>query len=97
MEITEASVRALVEQVLTSLDGKILRGAAESIGVAAGVGAKKGVFPDIDLNPIDEDIYVWKPGGRWWQPCAPPCRRTSILWPIWPFRKPEWAGGRTRC
>lgn len=48
MEITEASVRALVEQVLTSLDGKILRGAAESTGVAAGVGAKKGVFPDID-------------------------------------------------
>jgi acyl-CoA reductase-like NAD-dependent aldehyde dehydrogenase len=54
MEITEASVRQLVEQVLTSLDGKILRGAADagsSAGSAAGgsvTGAGWGVFPDID-------------------------------------------------
>jgi acyl-CoA reductase-like NAD-dependent aldehyde dehydrogenase len=50
MEITEASVRQLVEQVLTSLDGKILRGAPGAGSVASGpvAGARRGVFPDID-------------------------------------------------
>jgi len=53
MEITEASVRELVEQVLTSLDGKILRGAT-GLGSTSGGGAGpvagtgRGVFPDID-------------------------------------------------
>jgi acyl-CoA reductase-like NAD-dependent aldehyde dehydrogenase len=52
MEITEASVRALVEQVLTSLDGKILRGAPAGAESASAGGpaaaARRGVFPDID-------------------------------------------------
>jgi acyl-CoA reductase-like NAD-dependent aldehyde dehydrogenase len=51
MEITEASVRQLVEQVLTGLDGKILRGAAGESGGFAGVtgaGSGRGLFPDID-------------------------------------------------
>ena len=53
MEITEASVRQLVEQVLTSLDGKILRASSltGTVGVPVGVsasGSGRGVFPDID-------------------------------------------------
>jgi hypothetical protein len=46
MEITEASVRDLVEQVLLSLDGKILRGTSGSM--PSGTRGKNGVFPDID-------------------------------------------------
>ena len=53
MEITEASVRELVEKVLTSLDGKILRSSSQGesaggIGVGSVIGAGRGVFPDID-------------------------------------------------
>ncbi|UCF99911.1 MAG: aldehyde dehydrogenase EutE [Spirochaetaceae bacterium] len=48
MEITEASVRELVEQVLTSLDGKILRSPSRIPGSETGSGSRAGVFPDID-------------------------------------------------
>ncbi len=49
MEITEASVRQLVEQVLTSLDGKILRASSPAGTAVAPAGASgRGVFPDID-------------------------------------------------
>jgi acyl-CoA reductase-like NAD-dependent aldehyde dehydrogenase len=61
MEITEASVRQLVEQVLTSLDGKILRaapgggiaapaapGSATAGSSVATAAAGLGVFSDID-------------------------------------------------
>ena len=44
MEITEASVRELVEQVLTSLDGKIQRGSPRVPGAEAGGGPRSGVF-----------------------------------------------------
>jgi len=46
MEITEANVRELVQQVLASLDGKILKGGTPSVTSAAAAG--HGVFPDID-------------------------------------------------
>ena len=46
MEITEASVRDLVEQVLLGLDGKILRGTSGSM--SSGARGQNGVFADID-------------------------------------------------
>ena len=48
MEITEASVRELVEQVLTSLDGKILRSAQGTPAIPSAAVQQQGVFPDID-------------------------------------------------
>jgi acyl-CoA reductase-like NAD-dependent aldehyde dehydrogenase len=47
MEITEASVRELVEQVLESLDGRILRSASGE-GAVTGARGAQGIFPDID-------------------------------------------------
>ncbi len=48
MELTEAGIRELVEQVVLGLDGKILRAAAQSPAVPQRSGARAGVFPDIE-------------------------------------------------